>query len=137
MAFGNHCGEKKLEFSHQNSALPMIFFKVLQKARISRNFQIRALRKTEQAEPSFLTKSSSQNQAKPSNQIQQFHNWNYSISVLHLAPCSVFSLVLSRVRFDQFYRSWNYDITIKFQVSISNFILLMLCIEIKPVSGTS
>ena len=51
MAFGSHCGEKKLEFSHQNSALPMIFFKILQKARISRIFQTRAFRKTERAEP--------------------------------------------------------------------------------------
>ena len=35
MAFGSNCGEKKLEFFHQKSALPMIFFKILQKARIS------------------------------------------------------------------------------------------------------
>ena len=65
MAFRSNCGEKKLEFSHQKSALPMIFFKILQKARISRIFQIRAFRKTERAEPSFLTKSSSQNRAEP------------------------------------------------------------------------
>ena len=50
MAFGSNCGEKKLEFFHQKSALPMIFFKILQKARISRIFQIRAFRKTERAE---------------------------------------------------------------------------------------
>ena len=44
MAFGSNCGEKKLEFFHQKSALPMIFFKILQKARISRIFQIRTAR---------------------------------------------------------------------------------------------
>ena len=66
MAFGSNCGEKKLEFFHQKSALPMIFFKILQKARISRIFQIRAFGKTEQAKPSFLTKSLSQNRDKPS-----------------------------------------------------------------------
>ena len=52
MAFGSNCGEKKLEFFHQKSALPMIFFKILQKARISRIFQIRAFWKTERAKPS-------------------------------------------------------------------------------------
>ena len=32
MAFGSNCGEKKLEFFHQKSALPMIFFQSPQKA---------------------------------------------------------------------------------------------------------
>ena len=46
---------KNLEFSHQNSALPMIFFKILQKANIRRIFQIRAFRKTERAELSLTS----------------------------------------------------------------------------------
>ena len=39
MAFGSNCGEKTLEFFHQKSALPMIFFEILQKAHISIIFQ--------------------------------------------------------------------------------------------------
>ena len=53
MAFGSNCGEKKLEFFHQKSALPMIFFKSPQKTRNSKIFE-------KSNEPSFLTKNSSQ-----------------------------------------------------------------------------
>ena len=68
MAFGSHCGEKKLEFSHQNSALPMIFFKILQKLVLAEFLKpdlLEKLSEPSRAEPSFLTKSSSQNRAKP------------------------------------------------------------------------
>ena len=66
MAFRRNYGEKKLEFSHQKSALPMIFFKILQKAHISRIFQTRAFRKTERAEPSRAELFDQKLEPKPS-----------------------------------------------------------------------
>jgi hypothetical protein len=50
-------------FFHKNSALPTIFFKNLHKARISKIFQIQAIRKIALVQLSFFPKS--QIRAKP------------------------------------------------------------------------
>ena len=86
---------KKKEFLHQNSALPIIFFKILQKARFSRIFQIRAFRKSERAEPR-LGSNTSKKVLNITCHTMKLHNCHHATLSIIICFCMILHTHIKR-----------------------------------------